>query len=140
MSDENTHTWVGQYIGRPWQAGARGPESFDCWGLFLWVQQAHFYRDLPVIPVDALNLRTILSTFKNHPERKRWAVVDFPKEGDAVLMRQSRHPVHVGVWLDADGGGVLHCAQRIGVIFQPVPSLMIHGWQVEGFYRCKVPA
>ena len=25
-----------------------------------------------------------------------------PREGDAVLMRQSRHPIHVGLWLDVD--------------------------------------
>ena len=94
-------------------------------------------RDLPVIPVDALNLRTVLHTFKNHPERQRWAAVDVPKQGDAVLMRQSRHPVHVGVWVDADSGGVLHCAQQIGVVFQQLSSLASHGWQVEGYYRWK---
>eukprot|EP01036_Dinobryon_divergens_P017800 gene17800-24206_t len=33
-------------------------------------------------------------------------------------MRQSRFCVHVGVWLAADGGGVLHCVQDSGVVFQ----------------------
>jgi hypothetical protein len=64
--------WAHRYIGRPWIAGARGPESFDCWGLFLWVQGKHFGRELPLIPVDALSLRVVLKTFNDHPERKRW--------------------------------------------------------------------
>ena len=137
MTKEDSPSWAIQYIGRPWIAGERGPESFDCWGLFLWVQKTHFSRKLPVIPVDALNLRTVLHTFKTHPERQRWAVVDVPQQGDAVLMRQSRHPVHVGVWVEADGGGVLHCAQQAGVVFQQLISLASHGWQVEGYYRWK---
>jgi NlpC/P60 family len=129
--------WAHQYIGRPWIAGARGPKSFDCWGLFLWVQGTHFGRELPLIPVDALSLRVVLKTFNEHPERKRWQRVSAPKHGDAVLMRQSRYPVHVGVWLDIDGGGVLHCAQNVGVVFQDLWALDRHGWRVEGFYAFR---
>ena len=129
--------WAHRYIGRPWIAGARGPESFDCWGLFLWVQGKHFGRELPLIPVDALSLRVVLKTFSDHPERKRWQHVSAPKHGDAVLMRQSRYPVHVGIWLDIDGGGVLHCAQSVGVVFQDLWALDRHGWRVEGFYAFR---
>ena len=140
MTATDTHqvrSWAIHYIGRPWVAGARGPESFDCWGFFLWVQRAHFGRDLPEIPVDALNLRCVLTTFRDHPERLRWDPVSAPQQGDAVLMRQARHPMHVGVWLDVDGGAILHCAQSAGVVFQNMTSLGGHGWQVEGFYRFK---
>jgi len=95
---------------------------------------------LPEIPVDATNLRAVLKGFQSHPERERWEVVAHPHdrfEGDAVLMRQSRYPVHVGVWLGADGGGVLHCMQGAGVVFQRIEHLRLHGWQVEGIYRFK---
>jgi hypothetical protein len=127
--------WAIAYIGRPWHAGARGPEAFDCWGLFLAIQREHFGRDLPEIPVDANDLRTVMTTFRDHPERQRWAVVSQPAEGDAVLLRQSRHPVHVGVWLAVDGGGVLHAVKDAGVVFQKLPELLLHGWRVEGYYR-----
>ncbi len=58
-----------------------------------------------------------------------------PQEGDAVLLRQFRHPVHVGVWLVVDGGGVLHAVKDAGVVYQKLLELLLHGWQVEGFYR-----
>jgi hypothetical protein len=41
----------------------------------------------------------------------------------------------VGVWLDVDGGGVLHCAEGAGVVFQRSDAIKLNGWAVEGFYR-----
>ena len=124
-------------VGLPWVAGARGPEAYDCWGLFLAVQRQHFGRALPEIPVDALNLRAVLDAFTAHPERQRWQPVSAAEEGDAVLMRQSRYPVHIGVWLDIDGGGVLHAVRHAGVVFQTLAALDAHGWRIEGFYRFR---
>lgn len=122
-------------IGLPWVAGARGPEAYDCWGLFLAVQRQHFGRDLPEIPVDALDLRAVLDAFTAHPERRRWQPVSAAEEGDAVLMRQSRYPVHIGLWLGIDGGGVLHAVRHAGVVFQTLAALNAHGWRIEGHYR-----
>ena len=122
-------------IGLPWIAGARGPDAYDCWGLFLAVQRQHFGRELPEIPVDALDLRAVLDAFTAHPERQRWQPVSAAEEGDAVLMRQARDPVHIGVWLDIDGGGVLHAVRHAGVVFQTLAALDAHGWQIEGHYR-----
>jgi hypothetical protein len=130
-----TPYWATELIGRPWHAGARGPDAFDCWGLFLAIPRDPCGRDRPEIPVNANDLRAVVSTFRSHPERQRWAVVVQPVEGDAVLLRQSRHPVHVGVWLEIDGGGVLHAVKDAGVVFQKLPDLLLHGWRVEGFYR-----
>jgi len=124
-------------IGLPWVAGARGPDAYDCWGLFLAVQRQYFGRDLPEIPVDALNLRAVLDAFTAHPERQRWQPVSAAEEGDAVLMRQSRYPVHIGAWLDIDGGGVLHAVRHAGVVFQTLAALNAHGWRIEGCYRFK---
>jgi len=66
--------WAAEFIGRPWHAGARGPDAFDCWGLFLAIQREHFGRDLPEISVDANDLRIVMTTFRDHPERQRWVV------------------------------------------------------------------
>ena len=131
--------WAEDLIGRPWVAGGRGPDAFDCWGLVRWCWRTHFGIEVPEIPVDAANVRAVLSSFRDHPERQRWRRVERageqPREGDAVLMRQSRHPVHVGIWLAVDGGGVLHAARDIGVVFQNARDLATHGWRIEGFYR-----
>ena len=98
-----------------------------------------FAIEVPEIPIDALDLRAVLAGFRDHPERLRWRRVERareqPREGDAVFMRQSRHPVHVGLWLNVDGGGVLHAARDIGVVFQNTWDLAAHGWRIEGTYR-----
>ena len=128
-----------ELIGLPWVVGAHGPDAYDCWGLFVAVQHTHFQRSLPENPVDATNLRAVLAAFSGHPERQRWQPVPQPEEGDAVLMRQSRYPVHIGVWLDIDGGGVLHAVRHAGVVFQTLAALDAHGWRIEGFYRFREP-
>jgi len=129
--------WACRYIGLPWQAGAKGPDVFDCWSLVVWVQKHHFGRNLPDIPVAEGNLKRLALTFRDHPERKRWQLTDTPEQGDAVLMRQSRHPIHVGIWITISPSeqGVLHCVKGNGVVFQNMASLKLAGWQVEGFYR-----
>ncbi|CAA6605818.1 conserved hypothetical protein [Rhodospirillaceae bacterium LM-1] len=126
--------WANSYIGLPWQADGDGPDCFHCWALVRHVQKERFGRDLPAIPNPEV-LLMIARHFRDHPERQRWQLVEAPQEGDCVLMRQARYPVHVGVWLDVDGGKVLHAIQGMGVVAQSLPSLAAHGWRIEGFYR-----
>jgi hypothetical protein len=131
-----TH-WAFDYIGKPWKVAADGPDAFDCWGLVVEIHRRFFNRKLDIIPVEENNIKALIRTIDAHPERRRWDVVNSPREGDIALMRQSRHPIHVGVWLDVDGGGMLHCAQNCGVIFQTLHNLQLCGWQIENFYRYK---
>ena len=127
--------WAEELIGRPYRAGGQGPNAFDCWGLVRWVMAHRFQRELPAIPIEPDDLRAVLLAFRDHPERQRWAAVQEPDEGDCVLLRQSRHPIHVGVWLGVDGGGVLHAVEGNGVVFQRFRDLLNSGWRIEGFYR-----
>lgn len=126
--------WAENYIGLPWSATGEGPDAFHCWAFVCLVQDRHFGRILPSI-ANPEDLLAIARDFRDHPERKRWDQVDVPAEADCVLMRQARYPIHVGVWLDVDGGGVLHCAQEAGVAFQSVTALAANGWRIEGYYR-----
>ena len=129
-----TH-WAMEYIGKPWVFASDGPEAYDCWGLVVAVYRQMYGRELDIIPVEQGNLRQVIKAFKQHPERKNWVAVDNPKEGDVALMRQSRHPIHVGIWLNIDGGGVMHAMQGNGVVFQDIGSLSLSGWKIEGWYR-----
>ncbi|MEQ8694224.1 MAG: NlpC/P60 family protein [Gammaproteobacteria bacterium] len=141
-----TH-WAETYLGIPWSATGEGPArggdggtqdretwSFHCWAFVRHIQERRFGRELPAIP-NPTDVLAIARGFRDHPERKRWVKVCEAKEGDCVLMRQARYPIHVGVWISVDGGGVLHCAEEAGVAFQSLSSLALNGWQVEGFYR-----
>lgn len=127
--------WAFQYIGKPWANGAQGPDSFDCWALFRHVQKKHFGLDVPVIEVDANSLRTVVDNMVGHDERKHWSRVSVPKQGDAVLMAHHKYPSHVGIWLDVNGGGVLHCIRGEGVVFSTVSSLKTCGWGRVEYFR-----
>ena len=122
------------YIGLPWVAGGRGAREFDCWGLVLWVQKHYYGREVSLIPVDPHNYYELIHAFSHHPERKRWDLVDNPSDGDVVLMKRHHYPIHAGIWIDVDGGGVLHALEGVGVVFQKTIDLALHGLQIEGFY------
>lgn len=128
-----TH-WAEHYIGIPWEPTGEGPDSYHCWAFVRHIQEKHFGRTLPGIP-NPEDILSIARGFRDHPERKRWDLVKIAIEGDCVLMRQARYPIHVGVWLDVDGGGVLHCSQEAGVAFQKPDALALNSWRVEGNYR-----
>jgi len=117
-----------QYIGLPWEAGAQGPASFDCMAFFRHVQAQHFGVLVPeIIAPDYENPQVLVALFRHHVERQRWARVEKPAHGCAVMVHR---PMHIGVWLDIDGGGVLHCVRDCGVVFTTDSS-----WPVSGFGR-----
>lgn len=122
--------WAFDYIGQPWVAG-----DHDCWGFFRRVQLERFGRVVPPFDVDAFNRLACARAVVSNPERANWVPVARPQEGDAVLLAHARHPSHVGLWVDADHGGVLHCVQGAGVVFQSLKSLKAMGWNHLEFYR-----
>ena len=139
--------WAETYLGIPWSVTGEGPPggeddgtpdgetwSFHCWAFVRHIQKQHFGRELPAIP-NPEDVLAIARGFRDHPERSRWELVTLPAEGDCVLMRQARYPIHVGVWLDVDSGGVLHCSDGVGVTFQGMSSLALNGWRIDGFHR-----
>lgn len=125
--------WADRYIGLPWAHDGEGPEAFNCWTFVRHVSAERFGVALPIVPYPD-NDRELPGLLACHPERGRWDEVAAPANGDLVLMRQSRWPVHIGIWL-AEARGVLHCARRAGVVFQQVHGLRLNGWSIDGFYR-----
>lgn len=124
--------WAAQYIGLPWVS-----QSHDCWAFFRNIQAVHFGRDVPVILVDTEDIRACVRAFTGSAERSNWAETEHPHEGDAVLMSQHKQPTHVGVWVDVDGGGVLHCIKDSGVIFSRPHHLFQLGYAMLASYRYK---
>ena len=122
-----------QYIGIPWQAGAQGPEAFDCMAFFRHVQKEQFSIDVPsIIAPDYEDAHALADLMADHPERQKWLRIDKPEHGCAVIIHR---PMHIGTWLDVDGGGVLHCARGAGVIFTSDSAWPMSGFGRKEFFR-----
>lgn len=118
------------YIGLPWVDGARGPGSFDCWGLLRWVQLHHFNLVLPDLPAMPDMRREL---YREQMKSGTWSVIDRPVHGCGVLLRGGDRP-HVGVYLDLDGGGVLHAQEGAGVIYTERSKLKKVGYPRASWY------
>jgi cell wall-associated NlpC family hydrolase len=127
--------WASSYIGLPWVNGGQGPDEFDCWGFFRFIQLRHFSIEVPAYDIDANDFRRVATKIMGSDERTKWESVSLPKNGCAVLMAHSKYPSHVGIWLDVDGGGVLHCVRGEGVVFSASSSLKNSGWGRVEYYK-----
>ncbi len=85
--------WTDDWIGLPYQKIGRGPESYDCLGLFLALQHTRHGRALPD------PLCTMIEAARRHvadQNRPSWRRVAVAQEGDAVLFRVRGMALHVG--------------------------------------------
>jgi hypothetical protein len=122
--------WAHKYIGREWIN-----REHDCWAFTRTIQREQYGRDLPFIDIDAGDVASCVRAFNGHPEKQNWVAIDLPIDGDVLLMSQNKQPTHVGVWLEIDGGGVLHCIEKGGVIFTKRRDLSHLGFNLIQFYR-----
>lgn len=128
------HAWMLSYLGKPWKAGASGPGAYDCWHLFRAIQEHRFNRLVPVLSfVDGPVLP--LEDQKRYIMRERryqWTETQKPKEGDAVV---THRPLHIGVWLPYNGGGVIHAVEQAGVVWTKDRDWRALGFGERTYYR-----
>jgi hypothetical protein len=119
------------YLGLPWISGQR-----DCWLFFRELQEKFYGRTVPVVDVDVMNIRDVIHKVETE-SHEHWTQISKPEDGCAVLMSRARYPVHIGMWVELDGGKVLHCAQGMGVVFQNRQALFFDGWTGITYWRFK---
>jgi cell wall-associated NlpC family hydrolase len=127
-----TH-WAMEYIGLPWSS------EFDCWGFFRHVQRERFGRNLPAIRLEDYRLPAKSKMISTHPERANWKEIETPEEGDGALMLTGNRDAHVGIYVDIDGGRILHSDQPLGGMLTPVDRLREDYTHIK-FYRYHAPA
>lgn len=127
--------WAAQYIGTPWAKGGEGPDAYNCWNFFRMVQLKHFGIGIGPVQADEDVPREFIEAFRTHPDRAQWHEVLRPREGDGVEVWHIKYPWHIGVWVDVDGGGLLHCVRGMGVIFSRGVELPAQGFGRIVCYR-----
>lgn len=134
-ADPAAVAFINAHICKPWADGAMGPDSFNCWGLLRAARAALFNHYLPVVDVSAFQMKAVISTFKDSPERERWDINKRALHGSAVTMRNSDNSAHIGIFLDVDRGGVLHSVQGSGVRFDHLIVLPLMGFRRITFWQ-----
>lgn len=121
--------WSDRWIGIPYLEGGRSPAGMDCLGLFLALQSVRCGRALfdPACGMAEAIRRRILDS-----QRPHWRRVKLAQEGDAVLLRASGRPLHVGFAIDDKH--MLHVEGPPGSVIEPFAG---HRWSaaLEGIYR-----
>lgn len=125
--------FISEIQGRPWT------REEHCWELVRTAAREVGNFELPafLITTSTTPLQK-LRAFRDHPERERWVQVSSPGHLDVVLMSRElvRAPVtHAGIFLDVDGGGILHVDAPHGVEFVAPFEIALRGWTAEYFRR-----
>ncbi len=121
-------------IGLPYD-----PVKLNCWTIVSRCQKQVFDRDLPPVIIRPDNMKELVGLMELRKTYQGWQEVPEPQHGAVVFMTKNGHDVsnaacHVGVWLDFEGGGVLHSDEPHGVVFESVTALKTRNWGDFAFH------
>ncbi|GGG77496.1 hypothetical protein GCM10011415_28000 [Salipiger pallidus] len=123
--------WTDDWIGLPYAERGRGPEAFDCLGLWLALQQLRFGREIPDpdCTMQAALRQSVVDEFRPRFER-----VEIAEEGDALLFLSAGRPLHLGYALN--NRDMLHIEAHSGSRVDCWRSMRWNG-KLEGIYRVR---
>ena len=121
--------WTDDWIGIPYQELGRGPDSYDCLGLFVTLQRVRHDRAIfdPLCLASVAARRNLAAANKSD-----WRSVGEATEGDALLFDVRGHPLHVGYALD--NHLMLHTSKDTDEVV--IEDFRATGWgdRLEGVY------
>lgn len=122
--------WSDRWIGLPYQEIGRGPDSYDCLGLFIALQKERFGRDLSY---PACSMSEAARADLAASARPKWRRVATAQEGCAVLWQVRGFSLHVGFALDARR--MLHVSGELGESVIEDFTTVCWGKRLEGIYE-----
>ena len=127
--------WATKYIGLPYEAGARGPQRVDCWGLLRLAYKENFQLDLPLYPGVSLNEPVHASSVIKKALAEEWLPVEEPFDGALVAMSQREAIHHIGLYVTVETGRVVHCWNSQCVVADSLRGLRLRGMRTIKFYK-----
>ncbi|MEO0721956.1 MAG: NlpC/P60 family protein [Pseudomonadota bacterium] len=129
-------TWWSEYIGKPYEANARGPEAFDCWGLVETVFREALDIGVPSYgDIDTNDLLAVARKMHKPEDVGPWVQAHQAETFDVMLASQragTRRPGHVGIMVNSQE--VLHVWKGTNVCVMRIDHDFLTG-RVLGFYR-----
>lgn len=130
-------SWITDYLGKPWQVGANGPDAFDCWGLLEDIYKTRKgiilsrYADL-----DKLNKKEVCLTMQRDLETT-WQRLESPVDLCLVTLSNLLDRVfHVGCYIEKDKGYVIHTQKKSGCMIEPMDKIVLN-WKHISFYGLR---
>ena len=128
--------WAIDYLGKPWVSGGRGPDCFDCWGLVCDIYQKQFEIELsPFEGYNPKDLRRTNEEIEKQGVLGEWIKLDEPEDNCLVLMSKNKAFHHIGIFIDIDGGKVIHACDGANVLIQHFHKVELSGFVKFAFYR-----
>jgi cell wall-associated NlpC family hydrolase len=126
---------IDDLIGKPYQKEARGPDAFDCFGLFAELCRRRGDSIPPEVSPERVEDRA--AAIAAAIERGEWRQLDAPEPGCAVVMRIIPPFVsHLGMVLD--GGRFIHTREGMNVAIERLSSVVWRS-RIAGFYTHSSP-
>ena len=129
------YSWIDDYLGKAFQELSYGPDTFDCYGLVWHVSQHQAGVTLPRFDDIEYQAARINAEVCHQASLQDWLKVDQPQDFDVVVLRKAGESNHVGIWLEVDGGKVLHATRRNGVICTDPGALYRMNYKSRTYHR-----
>lgn len=126
--------WVTRYLNKKWEPCGRGPDTFDCWGLIYDFYKRFLGVPLPLYQVLPSDLRNVSETFSESSGSDMWQRVSNPEAFDVVGLGRKSIIHHVGLYLENDGGMILHVGDGIPAKAETLNEIRKQYKRIE-FYR-----
>lgn len=122
------------YLSKKWSPDGAGPDHFNCYNLVRDVY-GQWGWELPILDITANSLIGSVRAFKRWQSMGIWERIKVPSHGCGVVLRRDLQPIHCGIWLDIDGGGVLHAMGGLDITFMTLNQLTAVDLRSPKFYQ-----
>lgn len=122
----------GGVLGAAFEWGARGPKSFDCWGLVVNVRKRLGLKTPDDWVNEPENFIAISKIMMEQSQLSSWKIVETPQPGNVMALSKNKIYHHAGIltpW------GILHVSRGFGALIQDLSAIKRSGYSLITAYE-----